>query len=206
MALQRPTCWMVEFVGFPFAANQSHLSAATLSGPYPVHCTVFSRVSWSWAGLSFIVCSEIMANAIKPPVNPCEIRQFKKSRVSPNESVFLPVRIFACKLCGRRWFSGLPKRNETNCQNLTSWPVTLHTLTSQAWKIPVAFFENWPFNPNWFLATKKSDHLGESLDYKQFLIPKWSPASKMVTASTWFCSSNWAMLKTLTTFHLLIGL
>ncbi len=61
---------------------------------YQVRCTVFSRVLWRWAGLSFIVCSEIMANVLKPPVNPCEIRQFEKSRVSISELVFLPGRVF----------------------------------------------------------------------------------------------------------------
>ena len=86
------------------------------------------------------------------------------------------------------------KISQVDLSHFTRWP---HKPEKYRW----LFFENWPFDPNWFLATKKSDHLGESSDYKQFLIPKWSPASKMVTASTWCCSSNWAMFKTLTTFH-----
>ncbi len=77
--------------------------------------------------------------------------------------------------------------------HLTRWPHKPGKYRWLSWKLAL--------QPQLISGHKKSDHLGESLDHKQFLIPKWSLGSKMVTASTWFCSSNWATFNTLMTFH-----
>lgn len=160
-----------------FQPNQSHVSAtntATLSRlPSPLHCFLSGFVEMGGFELHSVLRNHgKCAQATCEPVWNQTIREVEgihKWISVPTRTSLLHANFPAVDV-----FWGYQKINETNCENLTwpggsslhksgkqffqwidGWPVTPHALTSQAWKIPVAFLKTGPATPTDLWPQKK---------------------------------------------------